>query len=287
MGLARLIFVFLVVAYATVVVATWTQTVGVGSATTSEEKVSASKSIDSEIAARQVEIQRLTRAESVARGRSDWWDKVTIALLWTTAFVALLTAFSAVGLFRAKNRVLSEQGSLAAAKETKFNLLIQLDKDKLEQERDARIELEERYAPRRLLRIERSELASQLTTFAKQTVSLWFHAGDREGADFASDIARALEAAHWDVFAPASVIDLAESGRHGVTLVKTGVTVTSTADVGSVRASEALVRDLKSLGYDADRSGTPDKRTSPLVTVTVESRPEGAQGEAKLRRMKH
>jgi len=68
--------------------------------------------------------------------------------------------------------------------------------------------------------------------------------------------------------------------------VETGVTIASTGDEASRNASGMLVRDLVALGFDAAKSPTIESRPVPMVIVTIEVRPEGPQGEAKLRAQK-
>jgi len=158
---------------------------------------------------------------------------------------------------------------------------------KLEEEQKERFKIEERVASRRIPERQRSELASRLKSFAGQTVSIWFKAGDHEGAMFASDIASTLKAAQWDVYAPASVMEFAEAGHRGPTTpFETGVVVVSTGHDASIRASDAVVHELLALGFDAHKSPTVENRPGPIVLVNVEARPEGPQGEAKLRRKK-
>lgn len=232
----------------------------------------------------ELEVQRLTAEVNQARESEDCWETASNLALWLAAFVGIAIAVSAIGSGRTKNRLIGLQDSLAKAKETQLALVLQEGEEKLESERKARIELEEEYAPRRISAPERKRLASRLKPFAGQIVSTWFHAGDHEGFVFASDIASALSDAHWDVYAPASILDLAESGRRGTTTIPTGVTVSSTPDETSRNASDAIVRELLALGFDAQKSPATDRKDAPVVTVTVESRPEGAQGEAKLRK---
>ncbi len=80
---------------------------------------------------------------------------------------------------------------------------------KLEEERLARLEIEDKVAFRRLTDKQKSELGSRLASYQRQTVTLWYTAGDHEGAIFATDIASALTAARWNVFTPASMAKFA------------------------------------------------------------------------------
>lgn len=225
------------------------------------------------------------------------WNMVlqlaSAALLGFTFFVGAATIFvDRIISARQEARIASAQRDAAVANQAAGKLALQTEElkrqnlateEKLEQERLARIEIEERVAFRRITEKRRLELASRLKSFSGQTVSLWFNAGDHEGAVFASDIASALMGAKWDVFAPASKMDFAASGRHRNAPIETGVIVVSTSQEASLKASEALVRELSALGFDVQKSATLDERPIALVFVNVESRPEGPQGEAKLR----
>ncbi len=157
---------------------------------------------------------------------------------------------------------------------------------RLEEERLARIEIEERVAFRRIPEKRRSEVSARLTPFSGQAASVWFNAGDHEGALFAADIFSMLKAAEWNVFAPASKVDFATAGRLESKTVETGVIVASTGHQQSMEASDALVASLRALGFDARRSPVIEKRDVPVVIVNVEARPEGAQGDARIRKQK-
>jgi len=150
-----------------------------------------------------------------------------------------------------------------------------------EQERLARIKIEERVAWRRLSKDQQSKIGSQLRRFAGETTSVWFNQGDIEGSTFASDIASTLQEAHWNLIGlPSSKATL------GAGPVETGVIIASTEDEASRNASEILVRELGALGFDATKSPRIESRPVPMVIVTIEVRPEGPQGEAKIRTQK-
>jgi hypothetical protein len=156
----------------------------------------------------------------------------------------------------------------------------------LQGERHARIEIEERVAWRRLTNEQQSEIGKRLSSFSGQLASIWYNAGDQEGALFATDISKALQMAKFKVFAPASKLDFAGGGRQEQTAVETGVIVMSTTDETSRKASGAIVKELSALGFDTSipRRELLPKRPEPIVIITVEFRPVGPQGEAKLRR---
>jgi hypothetical protein len=110
---------------------------------------------------------------------------------------------------------------------------------------------------------------------------VWFNQGDIEGSTFASDIASALQEAQWNLIGPPSSLATLGAGP-----VETGVSIASTGDEVSRNASEILVRELVALGFDVTKSPRIESRPVPMVIVTIEVRPEGAQGEAKLRAQK-
>jgi hypothetical protein len=75
---------------------------------------------------------------------------------------------------------------------------------------------------------------------------------------------------------------MAEGGRQGPIIIETGVIIHSTGDEASLRASDTLVHELLALGFDVSKSSRIDSRPTPTVLVTVITRPEGAQGKAKV-----
>jgi hypothetical protein len=157
---------------------------------------------------------------------------------------------------------------------------------RIEREKLARVEIEEANAPRRLSESDKSALVTVLKSYPKQAVSLWFHAGDREGGVFATDIWSAFNDAHWDAYAPASLLDLAEAGRKERPFIETGISVASTVDDDSRRAVRMLVIEFQKLGFDAYPSNGRVQQSTPSIAINVETRPEGPQGAAKLRRQK-
>jgi hypothetical protein len=154
----------------------------------------------------------------------------------------------------------------------------------IEKERDARTEIEERVEWRRLTKAEQSAISANLRLFSNMNGGVWFNAGDYEGNLFARDIGRAILGAGRGVLGPASKMDLMEMGAHFNVEVPSGVIITSTADQPSVDAAHTLVKAFNGLGFDCSMSPTPDSRHG-LVIVTVEARPQGPQGPAKLRHL--
>ena len=144
--------------------------------------------------------------------------------------------------------------------------------------------LQSKMAPRRLTKEQQESLASGVKPLAPQLASVWYGAGDKESENFSWDIASALNAGGWRVFSPASTATLAQSGKpFGSTYrLQTGVVLSSTSDEPSVKAADAVVRELSALGFDARKASKTGDRAEPLVVVSVEARPAGAQGDQKL-----
>src|SRR5437870_10468952 len=144
--------------------------------------------------------------------------------------------------------------------------------------------LQGKMVPRRLTKEQQERLASGVSSLAPQLASVWYGAGDKESENFSWDIASALNAAGWRVFSPASTATLAQSGKpFGSTYrLQTGVVVSSTSDEPSVKAADVVVRELSAVGFDARKASKTGDRAEPLVVVSVEARPAGAQGDQKL-----
>ena len=144
--------------------------------------------------------------------------------------------------------------------------------------------LQGKMTPRRLTNEQQERLASGVGPLAPQLASIWYGAGDKESENFSWDIASALNAAGWRVFSPASTATLAQSGKPFGTIprLQTGVVVGSNKDEPSMKAADALVRELSVLGFDARKASNIGNGAEAVVVVTVQARPEGAQGELKL-----
>ena len=144
--------------------------------------------------------------------------------------------------------------------------------------------LQTKMAPRRLTQEQQERLASGVKPLAPQLASVWYGAGDKESENFSWDIASALNTAGWRVFSPASTSTLAQGGKPFGTIprLQTGVIVTSNSDEPSMKAADAVVRELSALGFDARKASTTGDRAEPLVVITVQARPDGLQGDQKL-----
>ena len=144
--------------------------------------------------------------------------------------------------------------------------------------------LQSKMLPRRLIKEQQETLVSDVSSLAPQSASVWYGAGDKESENFSWDIASALNAAGWKVFSPASTATLAQSGKPfgSIPRLQTGVVVGSNKDAASMKAADALATELSALGFDARKAAEIGNGREPLVVVTVQARPEGAQGEMKL-----
>ena len=144
--------------------------------------------------------------------------------------------------------------------------------------------LQAKMLPRRLTKSQLETFASDVKSLAPQSASVWYGAGDKESENFSWDIASALDAAGWKVFSPASTASLAQSGKPfgSIPRLQTGVVIGSNKDAASMKAADALVAELSALGFDARKAADIGNGRDPLVVVTVQARPEGAQGEMKL-----
>ena len=144
--------------------------------------------------------------------------------------------------------------------------------------------LQAKMLPRRLTKAQQETLASDVGSLAPQSASVWYGAGDKESENFSWDIASALNAAGWKVFSPASTATLAQSGKPfgSIPRLQTGVVVSSNKDGPSMKAADALTTELSALGFDARKAAEIGNGRESLVVVTVQARPDGAQGEMKL-----
>lgn len=157
-----------------------------------------------------------------------------------------------------------------------------------EEESLARLQLESEVAWRRISKDSQSTIASRLVRFSGQMAQISFSAADLEAEGFALDIASALRAARWEALEPQAISNMRQVliplGTNAP--LESGLTVTSTRDRISCNAAEAVVHQLSVLGFDATLSPTRYPHPTPTVFIFVEHRPEGAQGEFKLREQK-
>lgn len=141
-------------------------------------------------------------------------------------------------------------------------------------------EIEESVAPRRLTTKQRELLASHLRKFAGRSLTVFTDPSDAEAAVFASEIYLALKSAKWNVDGSRTV---GRGGQISMTvapdLPATGIDVPCGPSKLHDAAGEALVGELSKMGFDSQCS----TRFTGLWPLEVLARPEGPQGDAKLR----
>jgi hypothetical protein len=140
---------------------------------------------------------------------------------------------------------------------------------KAEEERLARVKIEERLAPRTLTAADVAALERSVAPFAGTEISLQVANGD-EPTKLANSIIRALEAAHWKM----SVLQCDTGGDSGIV-----VEVVPDADDGAKAAAHALVvglsQHLHTTGPIPSRNltrsgiGYPSPVTKPVMIVTI------------------
>jgi hypothetical protein len=154
-----------------------------------------------------------------------------------------------------------------------------------EDERLARIKIEERVAWRRLTRAQQAEIGTRLAAFSGEVALIQYDGGDMEEYAFGLDIASAMHLGKWRVAEPLEMIMMREGPVPFGTNppIETGISIKSTRDQTSRNASDVLLHELLKRGFDVTRDPKNDPRPQSVVFVIMEHRPEGAQGEAKLR----
>jgi hypothetical protein len=151
----------------------------------------------------------------------------------------------------------------------------------------ARVELEAKVAWRTLTKEQQQSLVASLSKFSGQLGECSFLYSDMEAFSFASEIATALRAAKWRVVPPNPyMLEMKETSpfttASPIGQLDLGIEVVSTPDAKAVAAAGAIVRELGRLGFDVYFNPTTQRPPS-RVWVTVQHRPLGPQGEAKLR----
>ena len=151
-----------------------------------------------------------------------------------------------------------------------------------ESERLARVKIEASVAPRRLSPEQLSTGIPSLKEFHKgnvtEVVLITYPASSAEAYSFATDVATLLRANEWYAFAPSGVMDLSAPGIP----VATGISVRSGKNDTDRSAAKALLKVLTDFGFDAT-SGEELNSQGVDIGVEVNLRPQGPQGEYKLR----
>jgi len=161
-----------------------------------------------------------------------------------------------------------------------------------EAERLARVKIEAAVAFRSLDEQQKRDFGAALATFSSGRTlagaSIWYASGSVETELFADDIAEALRSAHIHTTAPGGMMLAHEGGKWDGPMgkVDTGVKVTSTQNPVAREFADAVTKELNNRGFTSRR--TPDELPKdgnpqgPVIWITVDARPKGAQGEFKL-----
>jgi hypothetical protein len=155
-----------------------------------------------------------------------------------------------------------------------------------EDERLARVEIEEALAARRLGPKENALLQERLSQFAGEGVGIVYFGGDAEGFTFAWDLAKVLHDAKWVVPTPGGIIEMQEVGLPfdaAFAKLRSGVEVVDMGTPQSRQVAHALVDALNACGFDATTGSRSGNNVSTAVQIEVETRPLGPQGAARLR----
>ena len=226
------------------------------------------------------------RVEELERAVSFWNQLYILILVGTAIFAIGVVVTQYVTVERGK-QLAAAQKELLNAKDKQLELQTLAMETKLEQERIARIEIEENSAFRRIPPNQQSRLASVLKPFAEQTVYFISTVVGQESSSFASDIVSMLDAAQWKRFKAASPGEYGVlTSRPHLNVLETGVVISSSTDELSIQASDTLLRELTAMGFDSRKAPAVKDLPVPVVYITIQARPEGPQGEAKLRKEK-
>jgi type IV pilus biogenesis protein CpaD/CtpE len=155
-----------------------------------------------------------------------------------------------------------------------------------EDERVARVQIEEALAPRRLTTEQRTAISSKLSRFSQQPVVAISNPFDVESSVLAAEILSTLKLAKWDTNPIFAIGRNVSSLERAPSIPVTGIFIQAAPDKGSQLAAMALLRELSSNGFDCripQKGAVGGFGPKPLVVVDVEARPEGPQGDAKLR----
>jgi len=147
--------------------------------------------------------------------------------------------------------------------------------------------MKEALAPRRLTEQQELAIGKSLRSFKGQLAQMVYDGNSSEAQTFAIDIWKALKHAKWRVFFPATVWSGVRVGNDvplgdvGTKFEYEGIEVLHAAT--SRTAALALAAELQKLGFNAVARIPPDARKdSDGIQVSVEIRPVGPQGSAKL-----
>lgn len=147
-------------------------------------------------------------------------------------------------------------------------------------------EVQESVAPRRLTGKQASVIAARLLRFSGQPVVAFSHTFDVESAVLAAEILATLKSAKWDMNSTVGVSGPVFQWVQAPSVPVTGIFIEAATDKRSQLAARALSQELSSNGFSCrirKKGLIGIWKKPPVVLIDVEPRPEGPQGEAKLR----
>jgi len=167
------------------------------------------------------------------------------------------------------------------------------EKEAAQLRRDA-VELEDSISWRKLTPTSRTKLQSELD-FAHLILGLsvprtWllYNNNDTEAFTFAMDLGAVLQSAKWNPTDPEPIEKMFEGPvPFGTNKLPRGVVVSTVGGKVEDAAASVLVKAISDLGFYCTKSPLPaihEQHPNPTVFVFIDARPEGPQGEAKLRR---
>lgn len=167
-------------------------------------------------------------------------------------------------------------------------------------------ELEDSISWRRIPPAKRPSMAVPLKPYKRVVVWITYNMNDVEANDFAEDVGETLKLADWIPTDPEPIMRMFEGPvNFGTNRLLRGIVIRSNPGPETEKAAKALVRMLvdsgfdvtegptvppgtspiQALGVDAERASAGDFGKRAIVFVSVEPRPDGPQGDAKLRAM--
>lgn len=251
------------------------------------------------------EIQSLTQSVRDFSQSVDLWNQLMLGGLALTVLAALFVLIATRMVVFRTGQMATAQELLGAAKDRQLatdlrekdlkiaeaNRMAADANKATEDERTARVELEDKVAWRTFSDRQRKDIQDNVEQFSGQLAECDFLSGDTEAFSFSSEIAAALRVARWQVVPPNPyVISMKETSLPNaaspIAKIDFGVEVVSTSDSSAVAAAHAVADEFTRMGFDAYFKPSTQRPQASRVWITVQHRPLGAQGEAKLRAQK-
>ena len=217
-------------------------------------------------------------------GRSTSFDRCVFRKTFIHSIGPILVVLGIAGEVVFEGRAFILEDRQESANELEATRL----RKKAEDEHAALVKIEARVAWRRLSKEQQSVVADNLKQFPGMRVGISYLGGIPEASQFADDIAAALHAARWNIY-PLEPFSLFGGFGGGVYPLhpSTGVNVSTIGEKGR-EASEAIQRELCSIGFDTAVTPKPPVTkpdgTEPTidVVVLVVARPVASQGATQL-----